>query len=138
LLGNIDERIDEADTLDRYLGQITPIAKDIALEKGDAVRIMTLAGSKGLTVRATIIAGLETGIIPMDECDLAEERRLLYVGMTRAEEFLFATWARARRGPTARMGREQVNQRRQVSTFVEGGPIRTEDGLTYLNQVSSV
>jgi DNA helicase-2/ATP-dependent DNA helicase PcrA len=98
LLSKIDIRIEPTDDLGRYLGQITPIAKDIALEKVDRVRIMTLAGSKGLTVKATIIAGLETGFIPKDGCDPAEERRLLYVGMTRAEEFLFGTWARRRRG----------------------------------------
>src|SRR6266850_1143586 len=137
LLGKINERVTTDDTLDRYLGQITPIAKDIALEKTDAVRIMTLAGTKGLTVRATIIVGLESGLIPMDNRDASEERRLLYVGMTRAEEFLFGTWARMRRGPTARAGRTQVNQRRQLSVFVEGGPIRSTDGETYLKNASS-
>jgi superfamily I DNA/RNA helicase len=63
LLTKIDERVEPVDDLGRYLGQITPIAKDIALEKSDKVRIMTLAGSKGLTVKAAIIAGLETGFI---------------------------------------------------------------------------
>lgn len=138
LLASIDVRIEETDELDRYLGQIAPIAKDIALEKSARVRIMTLAGSKGLTVKATIVAGLETGFIPMDDCDPAEERRLLYVGMTRAEEFLFGTWARRRRGPTARMGREQDGGRRQLSTLVNGGPVESQDGDGYLNQVSTV
>jgi ATP-dependent DNA helicase UvrD/PcrA len=138
LLTKIDERIEPTDDLGRYLGQITPIAKDIALEKSDRVRIMTLAGAKGLTVKATIIAGLETGFIPMDDCDPAEERRLLYVGMTRAEELLFGTWARRRRGPTARMGRAQVHDRRQVSTLVDGGPVESQDGDEFLNRISSV
>jgi ATP-dependent DNA helicase UvrD/PcrA len=138
LLDKIDARIEPTDELGRYLGQITPIAKDIALEKGDKVRIMTLASSKGLTVRATIVAGLETGFIPMDDCDPAEERRLLYVGMTRAEELLFGTWARRRRGPTARMGRTQVHDRRQLSTLVDGGPVESQDGNDFLEHVSSV
>jgi len=73
----------------------------------------------------------------MDNRDASEERRLLYVGMTRSEEFLFGTWARMRRGPTARAGRTQVNQRRQLSVFVEGGPIRSTDGETYLKNASS-
>ena len=138
LLDKIDARIEPTDELGRYLGQITPIAKDIALEKGNKVRIMTLAGSKGLTARATIVAGLETGFIPMDDCDPAEERRLLYVGMTRAEELLFGTWARRRRGPTARMGRTQVHDRRQLSTLVDGGPVESQDGNDFLEHVSSV
>jgi len=138
LLAQIDSRVEPVDDLGRYLGQITPIAKDIALEKSDKVRIMTLAGSKGLTVKATIIAGLETGFIPMDDCDPAEERRLLFVGMTRAEEFLYGTWARRRRGPTARMGRTEVHARRQLSNLVGGGPVKSEDGPAYLDQVSTV
>ena len=138
LLAKIDARIEPTEDLGRYLGQIAPIAKDIALEKNAKVRIMTLAGSKGLTVRAAIVAGLETGFIPMDDCDPAEERRLLYVGMTRAEEFLFGTWARRRRGPTARMGRTQIDDRRQLSTLIGGGPVESQDGNAYLNGVSTV
>jgi DNA helicase-2/ATP-dependent DNA helicase PcrA len=137
LLSKIDSRIEPTDDFGRYLGQITPIAKDIALEKSDRVRIMTLAGSKGLTVKATIIAGLETGFIPKDGCDPAEERRLLYVGMTRAEEILFGTWARRRRGPTARMGRVQVDERRQISILLNGGPVEAEDGNDFLQRESS-
>jgi DNA helicase-2/ATP-dependent DNA helicase PcrA len=138
LLKEIDARTETTDDLGRYLGQVAPIAKDIALEKNGKVRIMTLASSKGLTVKATIIAGLETGLIPMDDCDPAEERRLLYVGMTRAEDFLFGTWSRRRRGPTARMGRDQVVERRHLSTLIDGGPVESEDGDEYLNTVSSV
>ena len=138
LLKKIDERMEHVDDLGRYLGQITPIAKDIALEKSDKVRIMTLTGSKGLTVKAAVIAGLETGLVPMDDCDPAEERRLLFVGMTRAEEVLYGTWARRRRGPTARMGRAQVDDRRQLSSLIRGGAVDSEDGLTYLDRMSSV
>jgi superfamily I DNA/RNA helicase len=138
LLTKIDARVEPVDDLGRYLGQITPIAKDIALEKSDRVRIMTLAGSKGLTVKATIIAGVETGIIPMDDCDPSEERRLLFVGMTRAEEYLFGTWARRRRGPTARMGRMQVQERRQLSTLLGGGPVESQDSQAYLDRASSI
>jgi superfamily I DNA/RNA helicase len=136
LLSRIDEKVEDAATLDRYLGQITPIAKDIALEKTDKVRIMSLAGSKGLTVKAAIIVGLETGIVPLEGRDLAEERRLLYVGITRAEQYVFGTWALRRRGPTARAGRSQVNERRRVSSFIESGPVTSEDGKSYLQRVS--
>jgi DNA helicase-2/ATP-dependent DNA helicase PcrA len=138
LLGEIDARVEPVDDLGRYLGQITPIAKDIALEKRDKVRIMTLAGSKGLTVKATIVAGLESGLIPMDDCNPAEERRLLFVGMTRAEDFLYGTWARRRTGPTARMGRTDVQGRRQLSNLIGGGPVESQDGRTYLDEASSV
>jgi ATP-dependent exoDNAse (exonuclease V) beta subunit len=84
------------------------------------VRIMTMIGSKGLTVRATIIAGLEDGIVPRPDADLAEERRLLYVAMTRAKEFLLCTWAGQRRGPT-----ERAAIRLGFSRTVDGGRAST-------------
>ncbi len=62
--------------------------------------------------------------------DLGEERRLLYVAMTRAKEFLFGTWAGQRRGPTARAGRPRVRGRRQHAHFFQGGPVRSQDGPT--------
>lgn len=90
------------------MSQITPLDKDRALAESNGVRIMTMVGSKGLTVRATIIAGLDDGIVPRLDADLGEERRLLYVAMTRPKEFLFCTWAGQRRGPTARAGPARV------------------------------
>jgi DNA helicase-2/ATP-dependent DNA helicase PcrA len=123
LLSNVDARIEETDDLGSYLSQVGPLARDLALARSDGVRIMTLAGSKGLTVEATILCGLESGLVPMDGADLAEERRLLYVGMTRAKRFLFGTWARVRRGPTARAGRGHANERRRVSIFFDNGPV---------------
>ena len=132
LLAGVDECIEETRDLGRYLGQIAPLAKDEALAKSAGVRIMTLAGSKGLTVEAAILCGLEAGLVPMDGADLAEERRLLYVGMTRARKFLFGTWAQTRRGPTARAGAGQVNARRQPSLFLDGGPVPSQNGHHYL------
>jgi len=132
LLQALDDLIEEDQELGRYLSQITPLGKDRALAESHGVRIMTMVGSKGLTVRATIIAGVDDGIVPMPKADVAEERRLLYVAMTRAKEFLFATWAGQRRGPTARVGRARVRMRRQHSHFFLGGPVRSQDGATYL------
>jgi hypothetical protein len=83
-------------------------------------------------VRAAVIAGIEDGIVPRPDADLGEERRLLYVAMTRAKEFLFCTWAGQRRGPTARPGRARVRARRQHSHFFMGGPVQSQDGLTFL------
>jgi DNA helicase-2/ATP-dependent DNA helicase PcrA len=133
LLLAVDNRIDATTDFGRYLGQIWPLAKDIACANSADVRIMTLGGSKGLTVEVAILAGLEAGIIPRDSSDLAEERRLLYVGMTRAKRFLYGTWARRRRGPTARTGRPHVNRLRQLSPFLEGGPVQSRDGDTFIN-----
>ena len=61
----------------------------------DAVRLMTLHGSKGLEFPVTIICGFCQGRIPYENdqhpSDLEEERRLFFVGMTRAKEELILT-----------------------------------------------
>lgn len=132
LLYALDSLVEERQGFDRFMSQITPLGKDRALAESNGVRIMTMVGSKGLTVRATIIAGLDDGIVPRPDADLGEERRLLYVAMTRAKEFLFCTWAGQRRGPTARAGRARVRLRRQHCHFFVGGPVQSQDGAIYL------
>jgi DNA helicase-2/ATP-dependent DNA helicase PcrA len=93
---------------------------------------MTMGGSKGLTVQATIVAGAEEGIVPRPEAELAEERRLLYVAMTRARHYLFITWCQRRTGPTARSGAPNVGLRSH-SNFLNGGPVQSRNGATYIN-----
>lgn len=124
--------VEPAQSLGRYLGQVGPLGRDIAVARSAGVRIMTMASAKGLTVRATIIGAVEEGIIPRPDCDLSEERRLLYVAMTRAKDILFCTWARMRRGPTARAGQPRVATPRPYSSFLRGGPVPSQDGPTYI------
>ncbi|HOX05871.1 MAG TPA: UvrD-helicase domain-containing protein [Planctomycetota bacterium] len=75
----------------------------------DRVSLMTLHAAKGLEFPAVFVTGLEEGLLPHMRTqsegsaeDREEERRLLYVGMTRAREELVLTWARSRRrfGPS--------------------------------------
>ena len=58
----------------------------------DAVSLMTLHAAKGLEFPVVFISGVSDGIIPLKnrkgDCDIDEERRLFYVGMTRAKEEL--------------------------------------------------
>lgn len=134
LLERIDGVIEDASDLGRYIGQIGPLGKDLARAESAGVRIMTMTGAKGLTVRATIITSVEEGIVPYAKADLGEERRLLYVGLTRAREFVFCTWARRRKGPTARSGKEMVNEARKHSHFFDYGPVESQDGWDYMKQ----
>jgi len=46
----------------RFLSQITPLGKDHAIAESEGIRIMTMNGAKELTVRPTIMVGLEVGI----------------------------------------------------------------------------
>jgi DNA helicase-2/ATP-dependent DNA helicase PcrA len=134
LLRQLDELAEPDQGLGRYLGQIGPLGSDLSQAESSGVRIMTMAKAKGLTVRATIIAALEQGIIPRPEANLGEERRLLYVALTRSKEFLYGTWARCRRGPTARAGEAAVGEMRRYSSFLQGGPVGSQDGATYIRR----
>lgn len=132
LLNNLDEVVESEQNLGRFLNQIAPLGRDIALAESSGVRIMTMGGAKGLTVKAVIIGALETGIMPRPNSDLAEERRLLYVAMTRARLYVFGTWAQTRIGPTARSGEPRVGTRRHPSNFLDGGPVDSQDGQQYI------
>jgi DNA helicase II / ATP-dependent DNA helicase PcrA len=74
-------------------------------EATDALTLMTMHSAKGLEFRAVIICGLEDGLFPIirsaedleDDESLEEERRLFYVGITRAMDRLFLSYTRERR-----------------------------------------
>jgi len=70
-------------------------------EKSEAVHVMTLHSSKGLEFPCVFIAGLEEGIFPhsrsaLSPGDLEEERRLMYVGLTRAKEKVYLLYTEQR------------------------------------------
>ncbi len=74
---------------------------DMAEGDADRISLMTIHNSKGLEFRIVFLVGLEDGLFPhinsQDSRDqLEEERRLFYVGMTRAKEQLYLTFARTR------------------------------------------
>ena len=79
-------------------------------EPGNAVRMMTLHAAKGLEFRFVFIVGCEDGTLPhegaLDEGRLDEERRLMYVGITRAKELLTLSWS----AKTKRYGEVHSNQ----------------------------
>jgi len=75
----------------------------------EGVTLMTLHASKGLEWKVVFIVGCEEGLIPYNEhhkeVDLDEERRLFYVGMTRAKESLFLSYAETRKVRGRRVNR---------------------------------
>ncbi|WP_394129508.1 DNA helicase II [Shewanella maritima] len=92
------------------MGELNAFLSHAALEAGegqadeftDAVQLMTLHSAKGLEFPMVFMAGVEEGIFPskmaLDEGDrLDEERRLCYVGMTRAMQKLYVSYAESRR-----------------------------------------
>ncbi len=89
--------------LDHFLQRAMLVAGVDALDKdADAVTLMTLHNAKGLEFPVVFITGLEDGLFPLaqsfDELEkLEEERRLFYVGITRAERKLYMSFAESRR-----------------------------------------
>ncbi|WP_066071475.1 DNA helicase PcrA [Neobacillus soli] len=70
-------------------------------EKADSITLMTLHSAKGLEFPVVFLIGMEEGVFPhsrslMEEVEMEEERRLAYVGITRAEQSLFLTNAQMR------------------------------------------
>jgi superfamily I DNA/RNA helicase len=91
--------------LDRFLTEIALGAEADALDpRADAVTLLTMHAAKGLEFSVVFVAGCERGLVPLwlpgsapAGPDLAEERRLLFVAMTRARTHLFLTYAARRR-----------------------------------------
>ena len=138
LLGDLDDVLERSAGLSSFLGQIQPVGKDLRSGRGaGAVRLMSISSSKGLTVRAALIMGAEEGVIPLATGNPDEERRLLYVAMTRPTQFLYLTWARRRTGPTARTGAPRVWARRSRSSLLTHGPINSEPGSAYLRSIDT-
>ena len=119
--------VDMFTELDVFLQQVALVADVDRLDPdADTVTLMTLHNAKGLEFPLVFIAGMEEGLLPLarayDDADsLEEERRLFYVGITRAEDKLSVSWARQRR----RAGDFTYNT---LSSFLEAVPEKLLEG----------
>ena len=109
-LENVEELLNETlrfssssenPVLSVFLEDIALLSDIDAMKNEEKVNLMTLHNSKGLEFRAVMITGLEEGLLPHysafdDDTELEEERRLFYVGMTRAMEELYLFCAASR------------------------------------------
>ncbi|HEX4647464.1 MAG TPA: 3'-5' exonuclease [Steroidobacteraceae bacterium] len=155
---NLDELVTAARGFTPEASELPPLESFLAhaaLEAGegqadeweDCVQMMTLHSAKGLEFPVVFLAGMEEGLFPhqrslMDLEGLEEERRLCYVGMTRAMRQLYLTCAEQRRlhgidsyGQISRFVREipenlveEVRPRVQVSRPLAVGRFRSEEG----------
>jgi DNA helicase-2/ATP-dependent DNA helicase PcrA len=108
-LGNLDELLNAAvDASERgetnrdFLDHAALVADADSVDERAPVSLLTMHNAKGLEFPIVFIAGLEEGLFPHSrsldsEGAMEEERRLCYVGMTRAEKRLYLSWARYRR-----------------------------------------
>jgi len=96
------EAAERGETLGDFLDHAALVADADAVDEQAQVSLLTLHNAKGLEFPIVFLAGMEEGLFPhqrsMDSvAALEEERRLCYVGMTRAEKRLYLTWAKYRR-----------------------------------------
>lgn len=92
---------DSLDSLPTFLSEVALDAGERENEQSNAVKLMTLHSAKGLEFPLVFLAGLEEGLFPHHRCiqnkeTLEEERRLCYVGITRAMRKLYLTYAEKR------------------------------------------
>ena len=107
---NIDEFVNSVDefckmnkdaTLSDYLNQVTLSSDTDDMDETDYVTVATIHSVKGLEFKTVFAVGMEENIFPVsraayDDDELEEERRLMYVAITRAEERLYFTRSRSR------------------------------------------
>ena len=115
-----ERRNAEGATVEEYLDTVALATDADAAQSGGTVTLSTLHAAKGLEFSQVFLVGLEEGYLPHgqsseDEDELEEERRLLYVGMTRAKDALALTLA----GPAPRV---RTDREPAPSRFVEEIP----------------
>ena len=93
---------DRGETLDQFLDHAALVSDADAYDERAQITLMTLHAAKGLEFSLVFLAGLEEGLFPhsrtfLQPDDIEEERRLCYVGMTRAMDTLVLTRAVYRR-----------------------------------------
>ena len=106
-VGELISMAKEYGDLNGFLEEVSLISSADETNTDDAVTLMTMHAAKGLEFPVVFIVGMEDGLFPsarseLDASSMEEERRLCYVGMTRAREELVLTWANRRmvRGET--------------------------------------
>jgi DNA helicase-2/ATP-dependent DNA helicase PcrA len=137
LLELVRNDTDPAPDFSSFVGLLERTGETLALEEPGGVRLMTMAKSKGLTVDTSILLGLESGMMPLGRADLDEERRLLYVGLTRAREMCIATMVHRRRSQLAFIGGGRAGDKKERSSLVVGLPFGwTTDGNDFVDDLA--
>ncbi|NIM06493.1 MAG: UvrD-helicase domain-containing protein [Armatimonadetes bacterium] len=128
-----------ADTLEELLRGLTVALEGAEQERQqDCVSIMTMHQAKGLSADAVIIVAAEDEYIPGKATGAAtdDERRLLYVSLTRGREHLYITHCRNRTGRQRHSGRKPGYGGRTLCRFLRVGPARSKAGISFVKSLT--
>jgi len=128
----------DATTIEELIRATEVAGEDIEQElEAGKVNILTMHRAKGLTAKAVIVVAAEDEYIPgRAQGDAAEdERRLLYVSLTRAKHHLFVTYCDRRTGRQRYTGRTSGTNARSLTTFLRDGPLRPVDGQAFIQRL---
>lgn len=127
-----------ATTLKQFLSSFSTSMGDKEQEiETDKVNIMTMHKAKGLTADVVFIVAAEDEYIPGRQTGegVDDERRLLYVSLTRAKHLLFISYCHRRTSQQRHTGRDSGQLRRDLTRFLRDSPIRPEDGNVCINSL---
>jgi len=112
--------------------------KEQDIEPGK-IKVMTMHKAKGLTADAVILIAAEDEYIPGRQLGAKEddERRLLYVSLSRAKHFLAITYCDYREGAQKHTGRNTHDSRRTLTRFLVDAPIIPKDGSEFVRNLIS-
>ncbi len=116
----------DADSFDTVLSSLALTSFADQETSEGAVNMLTMHKAKGLSARAVIVMACEDEYIPGRQQaadEEADERRLLYVSLTRAKQKLFVTYAQRRTGPQQYTGRDNGKAKRTLTRYLRNAPI---------------
>jgi len=118
-------------------GLTTPIRDAEQVRVGGKVNIMTMHQAKGLDADAVFVVAAEDEYIPgrAEGSSIDDERRLLYVSLTRARSYLYITHCTRRTGGQKHTGRNSGSERRTLTRFLSGGPLVSIPAEEYLHHL---
>lgn len=106
-----------------------------------AVNMLTMHKAKGLSARAVIVMACEDEYLPgrqQSGGEEADERRLLFVSLTRARERLYIAYAQRRYGPQQHTGRNSGKQKRHLTRYLRNAPVHAEPAGDYLGGLGKI
>jgi DNA helicase-2/ATP-dependent DNA helicase PcrA len=139
LVREVTDEIGAVDLETVLTGMALGLGENEQEHAADEVAIMTMHQAKGLTAEAVVVVAAEDEYLPGDAVGSAvdDERRLLYVSLTRARHRLYITHCGRRLGRQAHTGSTPGRTRRTFSRFLRDADVVSQPGALYLSRIGA-